>query len=104
MFTAASIVAILIDLVAIDRPAMQRMIETRFAFDKALLPYPSVLVNNTDGLAEGTVDVTLLGVVNGLVGGDGRVGACYDDADVLVKFRALSVAELQRLYGPEASS
>lgn len=79
------VVAFLNSLVALDREAMDRLVETRVQCNKDLADHPTVQVMEDD---EGNAVVGVLGIINGIIGtqpewahkpGYGYIAANFDD-------------------------
>lgn len=83
MDLADHIINVLNELVALDREAVTKLVETRVPCNQALADHPTVQVS------EGP-SVGLLGVLNGIAGVDhdgwGFIAASFDDQGHLVKF------------------
>jgi hypothetical protein len=80
------------ELVALDRAAVERLVETRVQCNDAIADHPSVQVGKD---ADGNPVVGLLGIVNGLMGtqpegankpGWGYIAASFDDGGKLAGF------------------
>lgn len=85
---ADHIINVLNELVALDREALGKLIETRVPCNQALTDHPTVQVFKS--APEEPAVVGMLGILNGLAGVDsdgwGFIAASFDDQGQLVKF------------------